>query len=1295
MGAIESSGERAQDPVVGGRHVRQAAAVIATRWAAAGIALLLLVWGLAWLAVPPLVRWGLERWGSSFAGRAVTVGKVDFRPWTLELTVHDIALAAAAPGAPAQAEIRRLYIDMEVQSLVRWAPVLDALEIDAPRLRVVRGQDGRYDIHDLLQRGAARPGSGGGGGARFALYNLALRDGAVEFADRTTGQTHRLTGLELGIPFLSNLPADRQVTVTPRLAFSLDGSTFDTGARSTPFSEDRNTQARLRIRGLDLSPLRAYWPAGTPLRPQAGTLEAELDIGFLQGPQPRLTVGGHARLSGVRLDGPPGSGPVAFQALDIHAASVEPLRKSAHLVSVEWSGPDIAVRRDARGRWDWAAAAGGAGSARGAPAATPPAGGAGPSSGAWQVAIDRFAVREGHVAWRDESAARTVAMAWDGVHAQAQSLSWPWKGGIPFRLQARMRPAAAGAAQAPATLRVAGTAWPGRGQVAASLRGLPLSAVEAYAAGAFAPQVGARIEADAGVAWNHANGALVVKVARFAADGVTLACPAGGPCAAPSADAGRSPEGTGTPPGAWGQAERLEIENAWIDVPARTVSVERAVARAPRLRAERDAQGRWMFDAWPRGTAERVPSQEVRAAGGEVPWSVRLAEVSVERGAVALRDAVPSSPVDLRWSAIALQARGLRWPQAAAGPAAPVQLSLSGQWEAGRREPGRLAYEGRLTMAPLAVQGRLQAQRLPLHLLEPYAAPWLNVRIVRAEAGFEGDVDYAATAAGAKATVRGNAALDEVRVRAPAPAPAPETGAGTPSAQPRGEELLRWRNLALQGVQWETAPGAPARLDVRETALRDFFARIVLQKNGRLNLQDLVRSPDASSRREPVPAPAQAAASDAAAVRPAAAPTAAAAHAGPLLRFGPVVLSAGAVRFTDYFIEPNYSADLGDLAGRIGAFSSEPAPGGGEPAMAELELSGKAQGSAPLEISGRINPLAKPLALDIQGRVRDLELPPLSPYAVKYAGHGIERGKLSMDVRYKVQPDGQLTAGNRLVLHQLTFSDPVEGAPASLPVRLAAALLADSNGVIDLDLPISGSLNDPQFSLGPVILRAVGSLVLKAVTSPFSLLAKAFAGGTAEQGAVAFAPGSAVLDAAALQGLDKVAQSLRDRPALQLTVTGHAVAEAEEDGWKRERLRSQVQALQQRRQPAVRADAGVQGVEGMQGTPVAPGVPDAARAQAYADALRELYRRADIPKPRNLLGMARDIPVPEMEALLLAQTKVPDGALGELAQARAVAVRDELARRGVPLERLFVAAPRVDARGEGAAPQAQLALSAR
>ncbi|MCQ9362287.1 DUF748 domain-containing protein, partial [Corynebacterium sp. 153RC1] len=132
---------------------------------------------------------------------------------------------------------------------------------------------------------------------------------------------------------------------------------------------------------------------------------------------------------------------------------------------------------------------------------------------------------------------------------------------------------------------------------------------------------------------------------------------------------------------------------------------------------------------------------------------------------------------------------------------------------------------------PVGVQGRLQARRLPLHVLEPYVAPWLNVHVARVEAGFDGEVRYASGASGAVASARGNAALDEVRVRAIPPA-----AEGLPAAAAeRGEDLLRWRNLALQGLDWRMEPGSPVRLDVRETALREFFARIVLQKNGRLN----------------------------------------------------------------------------------------------------------------------------------------------------------------------------------------------------------------------------------------------------------------------------------------------------------------------------------------------------------------------------------------------------------------------------------------------------------------------------
>ena len=185
--------------------------------------------------------------------------------------------------------------------------------------------------------------------------------------------------------------------------------------------------------------------------------------------------------------------------------------------------------------------------------------------------------------------------------------------------------------------------------------------------------------------------------------------------------------------------------------------------------------------------------------------------------------------------------------------------------------------------------------------------------------------------------------------------------------------------------------------------------------------------------------------------------------------------------------------------------------------------------------------------------MRELELPPLSPYAIKYSGYGIERGKLSVDLAYVVQPDGQLSASNRIVLNQLAFGEKVEGSTASLPVKLAVALLADRNGVIDVDLPVSGSINDPQFSLFGVIMKAIGNLIVKAVTAPFALLASS-GGGSSENSTIEFAPGTAMLTPQARDSLDKIAASLLDRPTLTLTISGESRLESEREAWKRERL---------------------------------------------------------------------------------------------------------------------------------------------
>lgn len=1247
------------------------------------MASVLALWLLAWLLVPWLLRAQLERTVSQQLGRSVSVGQISFSPWTLEMRLRDLGIATA-DGRSLQLHIEHLYIDAELQSLWRVAPVADAIELDGVHLKVVRRGDGHHDFDDILARFDSGPSPDKPSDPlRFALYNLALRDVSVAFDDQTVGRVHTLQRGELTLPFLSNLTAYREVKVAPRVAFELNGTAFESDALATPFTDDRKAAVRLQMAGLDLSPFAGYLPKSPPARLKSGNVAADLRLEFEQAQEPLVKLQGTVALSDVAVVDLRGRDLLAFKALKVVLADVQPLKKQVHLDALEWAGLRAQVRRSADGKLEILAGLP-VGEAAAVEKTKVPATPAPLDAKRWTVTLRKADLRSASVDWMDAGTGGEPALvSVRNLELHGGGIAWPLQNPLRFKGSAQLQ--GESASVAPGAISFSGEAGPKHATVAASVRRLSLDLAQPYLKQVLVPRVAGVLDADVGVAWN--GPALVAKVAHLAVDQAVLQCPSGRSC--PSLqDSAVSDAGAGQ--GWVADLRRLELNDALLNARQQTLQIGRIALDQPRAVVQRGADGRWMFEDWmvrksgdavgPAASASRATS----AAGGPqadaAPWAVTVKEAVVEGGALAFRDLAQPRPVSVNLSSLQIRVKDLQ-PLAAQGAASP--LLVSARISAGRYEPGRIEFQGKVAMAPWAAQGRLQASRLPLQAFEPYFGEQLNATVVRAEGSFTGDVRYQATAAGPSTWVRGDLSLDEVRVRSKVLTAAGSDAAPASAVRTRAsEDLLNWKALVLRGLDLANVPGQPLSVEIKETSLSDFFARIIVQENGRLNLQDVLKAPS-SQQAAPGARPAPARSEPSPAVQPTALASSetGTARGAPVVRVGPVTLAGGAVRFTDLFVKPSYSANLTELTGRLSAFSSEPPQGETAAQMADLELRGRAEGTASLEIEGQLNPLAKPLALDIKGRMRDLELPPLSPYSVKYAGHGIERGKLSMDVTYRVLPNGQLTASNKLVLHQLAFGEPVQGAPASLPVRLAVALLADRNGVIDVDLPISGSLNDPEFRLSSVIVRVIGNLVMKAVTAPFSLLAGAF-GGSDELSSVEFEAGSAVLSARAQEGLDKVAQALADRPALRMTVVGEALLETEREAWKKAQLQALVQA--QKRRAALRA--GKSQPEG-DTAPAAQG--------EYTALLKEVYRRADMDKPRNLVGLAKDLPDAEMEALLLAQIPVPDGAMRELAVARSVAVRDYLARRQVPLDRLFVGAARTEPSPQGWTPRAELALATR
>jgi hypothetical protein len=274
-------------------------------------------------------------------------------------------------------------------------------------------------------------------------------------------------------------------------------------------------------------------------------------------------------------------------------------------------------------------------------------------------------------------------------------------------------------------------------------------------------------------------------------------------------------------------------------------------------------------------------------------------------------------------------------------------------------------------------------------------------------------------------------------------------------------------------------------------------------------------------------------------------------------------------------------------------------------------------------------------------------------------------------VAYQIE-NRTLTAQNRLILDQLRFGDKIDSPGATtLPVRFAVALLQDRNGVIDIDLPIGGSLDDPQFSMGGIIVKVLVNVLTKAVTEPFALLGSLFGGG-AEMSSLEFEPGHVAIPAAGAAKLKSLAQALIDRPALKLEITGRADPEADRAGLQRTALERKVRALKLK-------DIAARGE-----TAAADGA--AVKPAEYPALLTRVYKEEKITKPRNLLGLQKTLPVAEMEQAIMANTAIGDDDLITLGNRRAEAVKAWLLKTGeVPDERIFIAAAKRGAQEAGAA----------
>jgi hypothetical protein len=436
-------------------------------------------------------------------------------------------------------------------------------------------------------------------------------------------------------------------------------------------------------------------------------------------------------------------------------------------------------------------------------------------------------------------------------------------------------------------------------------------------------------------------------------------------------------------------------------------------------------------------------------------------------------------------------------------------------------------------------------------------------------------------------------------------------------------------------------------------ALTDFYANIAVRADKTVNLQHIMvkDEKEAAISGEGVAKTAQpgkeAKKEEAASSRDEAIP----------VKVDTVTLQGGTIRFQDQSVTPVFSTKLGQIAGRVSGLSSQ------ENTTADVELRGTLDNSAPLEVTGKINPLSKDLYVDLTASFKDIDLTPATPYSGKYAGYTVDKGKLSFNVQYLIEKR-KLDSKNVIFIDQLTFGDRVESPDATkLPVKLAVALLKDRSGQIKLDLPVTGSLDDPQFSIGRIILKIIVNLLTKAATAPFALIGAMFGGGE-ELGYIEFDYGRAAITGAGLKKIETLTRVLVDKPSLRMDIEGYVDPERDREGLKQYLLQKKVKT--QKLKDLMKKNSANIDVDDVK---VEPG--------EYEKYLRLAYKTEKFPKPRNIIGFEKSVPVEEMEKLMLTNTIVREEDLHSLARRRSARVLETLVKSGqVEAGRLFIVDPK-------------------
>ena len=534
--------------------------------------------------------------------------------------------------------------------------------------------------------------------------------------------------------------------------------------------------------------------------------------------------------------------------------------------------------------------------------------------------------------------------------------------------------------------------------------------------------------------------------------------------------------------------QRLDIDNTSLDLAKQQVVVGQVRSQGLEAWAAREADGQldWQKLFAKPESANSEAAEPAEQAGESKPWQVLLQDVQLRDYKAHLADRVPQQEVAVEVGPLNLDLKNFD----SLGDK-PFDLRL----DTGLGKQGKLQAAGNVQLSPTSAQLKVATQDIDLRLAQAYLSPFIRLELRSGLLGSDLDVQLKSTEPLAL-SVTGSAKIDQLHTLDTL----------------RERDFVRWKQVRVGGLDYRHGES----LAIERVELDQPYARFVINENLTTNVSELI-----------VPQPTT--------------PNEGKTDAGkPLaIRVGGVAINDGSANFADFSLTPSFATAVQQMNGRIGVLDNQ------KPQAASVDIQGKVDRYAPMSIKGKLTPFDPLNSLDIATSFKNVELTTITPYSGKFAGYRIRKGRLNLDLHYRIEK-GQLNAENKVLVENLQLGERVDSPDAvDLPIRLAVALLKDTQGRIAIELPVQGDLNNPQFSVMPIVWQTLRNLVLRAAQAPFKFIAGLVGGSSVDLSTVPFAAGSAELEGDARQALNTLAKALEERPNLRLEVEGQAAQSAD------------------------------------------------------------------------------------------------------------------------------------------------------